>query len=185
MRAELRQDLSNRFQDQAAWRLLFVFLVSNSQQYCRACRAAGARLLLNNKREAIKSGKGKKGRNTSPIFEILFMLVPVVGPILSGDYFLAWFCQDYKNGGRGAWNKFQHPRFQLPRIQWDWESLLNPVLPSSRCWSWALDCGSKKSDSMFFLPLRLVSRWAAGVFCFMVIQFSLQNEQDIITIHGL
>lgn len=90
--------------------LLFVFLVSSSQRCCRECGAVGARLLLNNRREAIKSGKEKKVRNKSPTFEILFMLVPGVGAILCGAYFQAWLGQDHEGRGPGALNRFQRPR---------------------------------------------------------------------------
>jgi len=50
--------------------LLFVFLLIKSQWCCRVHSAAGARLLVNNRREATISGKGKEVRNKSPTFEI-------------------------------------------------------------------------------------------------------------------
>lgn len=52
----------------------------------------------------IKSGEGKKVRNNSSTFEILFILVP------EWEHFLPRFGQDHEGEDPGAFNRFQHPR---------------------------------------------------------------------------
>lgn len=106
--------------------LLFVFLVRNPQQCCREHSSGRARLLLNNRREAIKCGNGKSEEKFST-FEILFTSILGVAAILWRACFLDWFGQDHEDGDPGLLNRMIWISYKMENgIEKDCSILLSP-----------------------------------------------------------